>query len=90
MTYDVQIRHSRPVSSGDGYEHYLECLRMEETSEEDVFKHIRQTCNDHIACIDAWHHQGISPYSVDTGESAFFTEATRPMRSISLDEARAG
>ncbi len=90
MTYEVQIRHSRPVPFGDGYEHRLECLHMEEASEEDVFRHIRQTCGDHIACIDSWHHQGVAPYSVDTGGSEFFTEVERPSRSISLGEARTG
>jgi hypothetical protein len=63
---------------------------MDGASEEDVFKRIPQTCNDHIVCIDSWHHKGIAPYSVDTGEPEFFTEVERPDRTVSVDEARAG
>lgn len=90
MTYEVQIRHSRPARKGDGYEHSFECRQMEAASEEEVFHHLHLTCNDHIACIDAWHHQGIEPYSVDTGELEFFTEVKRPYRPVSTDEARTG
>ena len=90
MTYEIQIRHSRPIPTGEGFEHLLECLQMEGRSEEDVYRHIRLSCNDHIACISSWHHQGVDPYSVDTGELEFFTDVLRPARAIALDEARMG
>lgn len=90
MTYDVQIRHSRLANSGDGFIHSFECRHMDGRSEEDVFNHIHLTSNDHIACIDSWHHQGVEPYSVDTGEMEFFSDAKRPSRTPSAGEARTG
>lgn len=90
MTYEVQIRHSRPVPYGEGYEHSFERKCLEGDSEEDVYRHIHQSCSDHVACIDAWHHQGVEPFSVDTGEPEFFTEVKRPDRTVSIGEARLG
>ncbi|TAN53813.1 MAG: hypothetical protein EPN26_06605 [Rhodospirillales bacterium] len=90
MTYEIQIRHSRPVAGGDGFEHSLECLRVEAGSEEEAVARLHLSCNDHIACVDAWHHRGIAPYSVDTGELEFFTDAARPPRPVGNGEARTG
>jgi hypothetical protein len=90
MTYDVQIRHSRPVPNGDGFLHNFECRHIVASSEEEAFHLVRQSCYDHIACIDAWHHQGVEPFSVDTGEPEFFTDATRPTRKPGHGAARTG
>jgi len=90
MTYEIQIRHSRPTAKGDGYEHSLECLQVEGDSEAEAVARLHLSCNDHIACIDAWHHQGIAPYSVDTGALEFFSDVTRPARPIGIGEARSG
>jgi hypothetical protein len=90
MTYEIQIRHSRPIPSGDGFQQSFESRRVAASSEEEAFHLVRQSCYDHIACIDAWHHQGVAPFSVDTGEPEFFTDTQRPGRKPGHGMARTG
>lgn len=85
MTYDILIRHSVPVATGEGYRHHLEMRRLEAGSEEEAFRRIRQGADDHIACIDAWHHQGVVPFSVATGDPDFYTDAACPDHAAGLE-----
>ena len=78
MLYDTMIRHSRQIRSGDGFEHWLESKLVEANDEEEAFLKIRQTPYDSIACIDSWHHIGLEPFSVETGNPEFFTAVHRP------------
>ncbi|MBF0560608.1 MAG: hypothetical protein HQL37_01075 [Alphaproteobacteria bacterium] len=78
MTYNVQIRHSRPVPYGDGNEYQRESRRIEAQTEEEAILKIRLTPLDNIDCVDSWHHEGMFPFSVDTGNPDFFTNVTRP------------
>ncbi|MGE5502813.1 MAG: hypothetical protein ACM31L_00170 [Actinomycetota bacterium] len=78
MTYDVLIRHTMSVPFGDGCEHRLEMRHIDAASEEDAFRRLHHGPDDHIACIDAWHHQGIDPYSVEIGDPDFPSDARCP------------
>lgn len=78
MFYDVMLRHGKPVPYGDGNEYQQESCRVEAQSEDEAFLKIRQSPSDSIVCIDTWHHEGVFPFSVDTGDPDFFTTAVRP------------
>lgn len=90
MTYDVLIRHTRPVPYGEGVEHKMEERQIEAKSEADAFLKIKHTSDDFIACIDSWHHEGIEPYSVETGDPEFFTDVHRPPMEVSDGIRRMG
>ena len=90
MTYEALIRHTRPVSTGDGIANSLELVHVEAASEEEAFGKVHQTADDHIVCIDSWHHEGIMAFSVETGEPEFFSEAHRPALPVMDSEPRCG
>lgn len=90
MTYEALIRHTRPIPTGDGIHNRLELRHIEATSEEEAFGKARQTSDDHIVCIDSWHHQGVMAFSVETGEPEFFSEAHRPALAMTDSELRCG
>ncbi len=90
MTYDVLIRHTSPTSTGEGVEHWLEERQVDARSEEEAFLGVKHGPDDHIACIDSWHHRGVSPFSLETGDPNFFTNAHRPALIIDGPEDRAG
>ncbi|MBF0094189.1 MAG: hypothetical protein HQL33_09005 [Alphaproteobacteria bacterium] len=84
MIYEAWIRHSQPVPHGEGALYRMENRRVEADSEEDAFLKLERTAYDSIACIGAWHRQGLLPFSVETGNTEFFTDVRRP------DQPRAG
>ena len=90
MTYDVLIRHSVPTETGEGARHPVSYRHVEAASEEEAFLKTKRSPTDHIACIDAWHHHGVTPFSVETGEPEFFTDAKRPPLTIDANAERVG
>ena len=90
MTYEALVRHTRSVPTGDGIANRLERLRVEATSEEEAFGKVHQTSDDHIVCIDSWHHEGVMAFSVETGDPEFFSEAHRPTLPVTDLEVRCG
>jgi hypothetical protein len=78
MTYEVLIRHTIPVPVGDGAEHRLEVRHVDAASEEAAYRSLKMTADDHVACIDAWHHVGIDPYSVAIGDPDFPSDGVCP------------
>lgn len=90
MTYEVLIRHTVQIPYGGGVEQRLEERRVEARSEEEAFLKIKHTSDDFIACIDAPHHRGLEPYSVETGDPEFFTNVHRPARRTYGGELRTG
>lgn len=90
MIYDALIRHSRRVPYGEGFEHSLELRHVNARSEEEAYLKIEQTPLDAIACIDSWHHQGVVPFSVETGDPDFFAEVHRPALVLGGMEPRVG
>ncbi|MEO5373753.1 MAG: hypothetical protein H7840_05670 [Alphaproteobacteria bacterium] len=90
MTYDALIRHTHHVPFGYGLEQRLEHVLVEAGSEEEAFLKIKHTSDDFIACIDALRHEGILPYSVETGDPEFFTAVKRPDRAAGGAEPRVG
>lgn len=90
MTYDVLIRHSVPTAEGEGAKHHMSYRHVEAASEEEAYLKTRRSLTDHIACIDAWHHCGVTPFSVETGEPDFFTDAHRPTLAIEAGAQRMG
>jgi hypothetical protein len=87
MTYETLIRHTRPIPTGEGVAHSFEYRYVEAHSEEEAFLKAHHGADDFIACIDTSHHQGITPYSVETGEPAFFSNVHRPALGIPADTA---
>ncbi|CAA7616928.1 hypothetical protein [Magnetospirillum sp. UT-4] len=91
MTFDVLIRHSDPVATGEGMRHSFEYRHVDASSEEDAFRRTRQSLNDHIACIDSWHHHGVTPFSVEIRDPDFFSDVHCPEHAADEDgERRAG
>ncbi len=78
VTYETLIRHTRPVSTGEGHEHWMESRHIQAESEEDAYRKVRHSSDDFIACIDTFHHEGVAPFSVEVGDPLFFTDAHRP------------
>ena len=91
MIYDVLIRHTHPIARGDGFEHSMELRHIDADTEEEAYSAVHHGADDFIACIDAWHHRGIAPYSVDSrAHPEFFSDAQRPQLTRTGSEPRVG
>ena len=91
VNYETLIRHTRPIPSGEGHEHWLESRHVEAKSEEEAYLKVKHSSDDFIACIDTFHHEGVAPFSVEVGDPLFFTDAHRPEVIVPADaEDRAG
>ncbi len=91
VTYEALIRHTRPIPTGEGHQHWLESRNVQAASEEEAFLKVKQSSDDFIACIDSFHHEGVAPFSVEVGDPLFFTNAHRPEVILPADPVdRAG
>jgi hypothetical protein len=85
MIYDITIRHTEHIRTGDGNQHQFSLLAMEALNEEDAFHRIRfDGIWDGISDIHIHGKSVGSAFSVNTGHAEFPSDAVMPLAGHAL------